>query len=363
MSVLVQACAPSNIALVKYMGKREGNIPENPSLSLTLDALHTVVGVKRGVAIAGRTLQCAGLDSVALERAVRHFERVHESVSEHWPSFGLEAVTSGQFLMESHNTFPASSGIASSASSFAAMTLAFLAVLTRDPGSFKTQWNASIGAPDSANRELRRLAARLARQGSGSASRSFDGPWVFWEGEDAQPLKSHLEEVAHFVILVSRAKKAVSSSEAHSRVKSSPLWLGRSERASKRASDIRAALLSGQWNTIAIEVWREMWEMHSLFHTSVEPFSFWEPGSLEVLKEFMPLFAQGAGGERERRENARLPMVTMDAGPNVHVIVPRVEKSMWQEKLRCTFPKYEISKDGQGQGACLLEVSSVPEGR
>ncbi len=351
MSVLVRACAPSNIALVKYMGKREGNIPENPSLSLTLDALHTVVGVKRVEAAAGWTLQCAGLDAVALERATKHFERVQNAVSELWPSFGLQAVGSAQVSMESHNTFPASSGIASSASSFAAMTLAFLAVLTKDPQLFKAMWSA----PEQ-GRALRRLAARLARQGSGSASRSFDGPWVFWEGEDAHSIQSHLEEVAHFVVLVSRAKKAVSSSEAHQRVKTSPLWAGRPERALERASEIRAALLAGQWNRIAVEVWREMWEMHSLFHTSVEPFSFWEPGSLEVLKEFMPLFADGSPGARN--EKTRIPIVTMDAGPNVHVIVPLTEKSMWQEKLRCTFPKYEILKDGQGAGACLLEVSS-----
>lgn len=345
---MISVRAPSNIALIKYMGKRDSgkNIPENPSISMTLDALCTVAELTpssgKGIQwvpelpqVSGLPLVVPALKDEGIGKVVRHLERVRSMAKEIFPQFGLGFQESG-FVLKTANTFPPSSGIASSASSFAAMTLAAAAGFARDLEVFDRVWNSEA--------RLRRALARVSRQGSGSSCRSFDGPWVFWELEDAVPVQaSGMPEMAHFVILVKTDPKRVSSSEAHSLVRTSPLWDGRVERVETRTRLMMAALEAGDLVGVARIAWSEAWEMHSLFHTCAEPFSYWEPGTIDGLHWFAPMIRESSP-----------PIVTLDAGPNIHVIVEKKFREEWRDRLKGHFAGNVILEDQQGKGASLI---------
>jgi diphosphomevalonate decarboxylase len=344
--------APSNIALIKYMGKigASAHLPENASLSMTLDRLATWVEIESSPAPPARAptvrllpqaprvradrLRVPDLSEAGRAKVIRHVERVRASAREILPAFGLESAESGRDLvLRSANTFPEASGIASSASSFAAITLATAYACAREPEAF--------GRAFASRPELKRALARVSRQGSGSSCRSFEGPFVLWEGENAFSVPSALPPLRHFVILISESAKEVSSSEAHERVKTSPLWQGRVLRAESRLAALLRAVEQGELVSVARLAWQEAWEMHSLFHTSAEPFSYWQPGTMGALRWLAPFV----------REGGAPPIVTLDAGPNLHLIVPETQSPLWTERLHERFGTSAVLSDTQGTGA------------
>jgi diphosphomevalonate decarboxylase len=352
--LLFTARAPSNIALIKYMGKKDAsaNLPENGSLSMTLNSLCSVAQISVSESGSGiswvpevprkvqfPSLHVPDLKESGVQKLVRHAERVSTAVKEIFPSFGLELRSASEgWVFRTANTFPQGSGIASSASSFAAMTLASAMACARNLQTFEKAWQVEPS--------LRTALARVSRLGSGSSCRSLDGPWVFWEDEAVSVLPSSMPKMAHFVILVSEQEKKVSSSEAHLRVKTSPLWEGRVHRVAQRLEKMKAALTTGDLKTVALTAWSESWEMHSLFHTSSEPFTYWEPATMTALQELSGFMKDPVP-----------PIVTLDAGPNVHVIVPAAQAELWYERLSRIFPK--VLRDGQGTGGIPLELPGV----
>ncbi|MEO7164457.1 MAG: hypothetical protein ABI041_16165, partial [Bdellovibrionia bacterium] len=240
--------APSNIALIKYMGKEDAvlNLPTNPSLSMTLNHLRTWVEIECGHSVAGDISwvpempahsemssrlppSVPKLSGAGVERIVKHAHWVRNAVSEIFPAYGLVPAKHSSLQIKTANTFPAASGIASSASSFAAVTLATALISSEDMDSFKSLWkDKSIGP------RFRRDLAQVSRQGSGSSCRSFEGPWVFWKDAIASPVESSLPDMTDLVVLISSDSKEISSSQAHAMVKSSPLWQGRVDRAQGR---------------------------------------------------------------------------------------------------------------------------------
>jgi diphosphomevalonate decarboxylase len=361
MSQIIGARAPSNIAIVKFMGKRDDtlNIPENPSLSLTLNKLCSYVEitcsdasdpvVPNGEAAwvaeppllwggyAGLKLQVPRLEEEGIDRFLRHFERVRRAAPEILLKYSLPVAAhngSGKacsYLIRSGNTFPMSAGIASSAASFAALTLATAMTCAGDQVAFDRAWKSTVGLP----RDL----ANLSRQGSGSSCRSFEGPWVGWDREHAFKVYASTPKLAHFVLLVSGAEKEISSSIAHQLVKESPLWMGRVERASTRFGQARMALAEGDLACLAKIAWREAWEMHSLFHTAAEPFSYWHPCTIEILQWLSALV-----------HGPEPPVVSMDAGPNVHLIVTAAKAEFWRGLLVERYGRDSFLEDEPGSG-------------
>ncbi len=382
MSLLARAWAPSNIAYVKYMGKRPvpqaasaavaapfstigANIPENPSLSMTLDRLrtyveidldgsaparwvpelpHAAVGPREAAQAAGALAAAVpALSEKGQARFIAHLERVRAALPRLFAPLGLELQDRGTqgLVIRTANTFPAASGIASSASSFAALTLATAAAFARDMDAFRR----ALADPSA---RLRRALAEIARQGSGSSCRSLEGPFVVWEGERAEAVAARGPggaqlKFAHFVVLADAGEKAVSSSDAHRLVKSSPLWAGRPERAAERVARVRAQLAQGDWSSLSRVVWSEMWEMHSLFHTAESPFSYFVPDTVRVLRAL----------ERELGRE-RPPVVTLDAGPNIHVTVDARDRDEWGAYFTKNFPQLQVLEDKPGSGAELL---------
>ena len=287
------AQAPSNIALIKYMGKKdpESNLPDNPSLSYTLNNLISSVVLEQSVDTKDRweplvteTLPVFDLSTAAILRFLRHLARLKTHFN-----------YSGTFVVRSNNNFPHSSGLASSASSFAALTKCAALALSELTGtplpSIETQ-------------------ARLSRQGSGSSCRSFFPTWALWDNNTINAVELPYQQLIHQVIIISRAEKAVSSSEAHQRVRSSTAYEARGARARDNLRQLLNAFETQDWAAAYKICWEEFQDMHDLFHTSEQPFSYMNDTTQDVLARLTQLWREEGDG----------PLVTMDAGPNIHLL-------------------------------------------
>jgi diphosphomevalonate decarboxylase len=303
-----EASAPSNIALIKYMGKKPagtagGNVPMNSSLSWTLDNLRSFVQIEQNNSAEDRwephpQFPETQLTETGRAKFLNHFQLLKKN-------FGLE---SHFFTIRSGNNFPSDCGIASSASSFAALTIGGIKALESFHATKKMDTSEM---------------AQLSRQGSGSSCRSFYPGWVTWTETEVAPLESRLNSLIHMVVMVSDGVKKVSSSKAHEMVKTSALLRGRAERAQERYNRLTAAITASpvQWKTMYELSWADFWDMHALFETSEPAFGYMTAESLEVTNKARALWEQTGDG----------PIVTMDAGPNVHLLWRPDQKVAAQE--------------------------------
>jgi diphosphomevalonate decarboxylase len=288
------ATAPSNIALIKYMGKTstEANVPTNSSLSFTLEKLRSFVQITKleSGADLWRPLQQEGLCQFEMS------EKGRVKFLNHFQKLKTHCQIEGSFLIESGNDFPSDCGLASSASSFAALTLAAFQMFEMiDP-----KWAQTTVLEK----------AQLSAQGSGSSCRSFFGPFSIWFSEGVRPIEFPISQLGHQVILVEQKRKAVSSSEAHQRVLTSELFDGRPVRAEKRLAELIVAFRGNDWKKAFEITWAEFWDMHALFETSSPNFGYMLPESLSALRFVENIWKTENDG----------PLVTMDAGANVHLL-------------------------------------------
>lgn len=298
------AQAPSNIALIKYMGKKddEHNIPINSSLSYTLNNLQSSVLLEKqsGKKDFWEPLDIPGampfmLSKAAQERFLRHLARIKAAFN-----------YSGAFVVRSSNNFPHSSGLASSASSFAALTkcaVLALSELTQTP------------LPPI------EIQAQLSREGSGSSCRSFFSPWALWNEEGVKAIDIPYKQLIHQVIVISHAEKAVSSSEAHKRIRTSKIYPTRPDRAEQNLKTLLHAFEAHDWKTAYQVCWREFQDLHSLFESASPPFSYMTEQGDVILTSLQDLWQREGDG----------PIVTMDAGPNIHILYRPDQAEMAQK--------------------------------
>jgi diphosphomevalonate decarboxylase len=288
------AHAPSNIALIKYMGKKDDaiNIPANPSLSYTLNNLLSYVALEThaGTTDYWEPLIMPGvvdfkLSAASQARFLKHLAYLKEQFN-----------YTGAFMVRSSNNFPLGSGLASSASSFAALTKC-----------------AVLALSELTQTELPTIAAQanMSRRGSGSSCRSFFEPWAFWEGEEVKAIEfPAYPKLLHQVVVISHAEKAVSSSEAHRRIITSPYYEHRAERAIKNLITLRRSLETKNWSGAYHVCWHEFHDLHALFTSSSHPFAYINQEAQTVLNKL----------QDEWHKNGDGPIVTMDAGPNIHLL-------------------------------------------
>lgn len=281
---------PSNIALIKYMGKKDthNNIPSNDSISWTLNHLKTTVQLTENSKDEDRWQLLPGpfpfeMSETGRKKFLNHLARMKEH-------FGLKQ----SFDISSSNNFPADCGIASSASSFAALTEACAQAFSELTGM-------ELSIKDK---------AKLSSLGSGSSCRSFFSGLVLWNDEGVQPIESPWSQLLHMVVIVGGGAKKVSSSEAHKRVESSALFEHRSERSQTRLKNLMTSMQQNNWSNLYEIVWSEFWDMHALFETSHPAFGYFQADSIEVLNHCRHFWSQESDG----------PLVTMDAGPNIHLL-------------------------------------------
>jgi len=298
------AHAPANIALIKYMGKKDNNSnsPDNSSLSYSLDNLISTVKLEKLTSKKDiwEPLSIPGAPEFSLlaaeqKKYIDHLIRIKDY-------FGY----TGGFLVQSCNNFPHNSGLASSASSFAALTRCACLALSELTGK---------ALPDISEQ------AQLSRLGSGSSCRSFFSPWALWTENEVKAIDLPYPQLLHQIVVVSANRKEVSSSEAHQRVKTSEFYAKRSQRAEENLNLLLNALRTKDWTSAYKICWREFQDMHRLFSTCEQPFTYMTENSLIVLKETQELWSRKNDG----------PIVTMDAGPNVHLLYRPDQAEMARE--------------------------------
>jgi diphosphomevalonate decarboxylase len=328
-----EASAPSNIALIKYMGKIEeaGNRPTNSSLSWTLEDLRSFVVITHRPDLTEDTwaplkrpeMAPMDLSAKSVGRFLIHFQNLKTE-------FGVHDF----FQIESGNNFPSDCGLASSASSFAALTMAAVDLFAK-MGNSKAQ-NATLADQ-----------AELSRRGSGSSCRSFFGPWALWYQDGVRPVEFPSRPLHHQVIIVEDAVKAVSSSEAHRRVSTSPKFLDRPQRAERRLAQLMDVFREGcekteVWKQAFGIVWDEFQDMHELFETSVPAFSYRTAKTHDALDYLADIWEREGDG----------PLVTMDAGANVHLLYREDQKPL-AARIREHFAKdlqvFTSSQSGAAQ--------------
>ena len=301
------AYAPSNIALSKYWGKRESsfNLPITGSLSISL-AEH---GTKTGLSVIDAPMHQVTLNG----KEVSANQSFSIKVSQ-WLDRVLPKVL--KLRVDTHNTVPTAAGLASSASGFAALTLATNSLMG---------WQL----PE------RQLSA-LARLGSGSASRSLWHGFVKWQaGEQANgsdsvafPLEHQWPELRIGLLTVSSQKKAVSSREGMARtITTSALYNQWPKQAESDLATIETAIIAGDFETMAKTAEHNAMSMHATMAAAWPPLVYWQPDSLTQMQKVWQLREQG------------LPLyLTMDAGPNLKLLF----EAKHQSDVETAFPEVKI---------------------
>ena len=286
------AIAPSNIAFIKYWGTQDTEqvLPFNPSISMTLrDCVSrcTVELLPAGEGSEVLLRTASGELEVAPPSFAAGVDRHAEA---------LIGGLGGGYRIGTQNSFPTGAGLASSASGFAALTLAIL-----------------TAAGDDTDAETLSILAR--RSGSGSAARSVLGGYVQWPPDEdaAGPALSLVSadhwELCDVVAVVDSRPKEVSSREGHRRAPTSPHFGSRMAELPTRLEAVRAAIQTKSLAELGPVIEEEAIELHLIAMSSRPPIYYWKPGTLEVLAEARRLRGTGVG-----------VWATIDAGPNVHLI-------------------------------------------
>lgn len=312
MSNSVTWKSPSNIALVKYWGKYENQIPANPSISFTLDESCTTTTLswteKEKTDHFDFEVWFEGQKEESFKPKIEtFFKRVNHL---------LPFLKDFQFKIETSNTFPHSSGIASSASGLSALSLCLASMAQ------------SLNIPH--DEDFYRFASTLSRLGSGSASRSVYGNIVVWgehpliEGSSdyyAVPFKDDVHSVfknfQDTILLVDKGEKVVSSTVGHSLMDGHPYSAQRFAQASDNLSKMKSILASGDLEAFGHLVESEALTLHSMMMTSNPYFILMKPNTVRIIEEIW----------RYRKETQTLVYFTLDAGANVHMLFPEMVKN------------------------------------
>ncbi len=323
--------SPSNIALVKYWGKLEGQIPANSSISFTLDSCHTQTRVEwEQVEADGQPfhfeIYVDGEISPSFRPKIETFFQRTSDLLTFLPSVKMEIHTT--------NSFPHSSGIASSASGLSALALCM------------TDIAHQMGVVDEEG--FYRFASILSRLGSGSASRSVYGGLVVWgkhheipgsNDSFAVPYPHHVEHVfktyRDTVLLVEVGQKSVSSTKGHGLMNGHSFAESRFKQAADNMEEIIRHLQTGDVNSFGELVEAEALTLHAMMMTSRPGYMLFRPNTIEILERI----------RRYRNEEKVLVHFTLDAGANVHLLYP----ASAEQKVH-TFVESELAslcKDGR----------------
>lgn len=317
-----EARANSNIAFIKYWGNRDERLrlPQNSSLSMNLEGVFTTTRVtwEPNLLRDQLTLNGQRADEGALARVSEHLTMLRHH-------FGIDLYA--QVISE--NNFPMGAGIASSASSFAALTVAAVEA-------------AHLTVSE---REL----TTIARLGSGSASRSVPAGFVEWFKGDSHDT-SYAESfapAAHWtlvdvVAIVSSSHKEVGSRQGHTTANTSDLQPARVAGAELRLKLCKQAVLERDFMTFAEVVELDSNLMHAVMMTSQPPLFYWQPASLTVMERV-----------RQLRHDGVQVCYTLDAGPNVHCLCMAEDQEQVEQALRQITGVMDVRTASVGGGAAI----------
>lgn len=329
--------APSNIALVKYWGKHGMQLPANPSLSFTLNDCKTITSVQATQATHGFSIAYDGVEKPAFApKIAAYFQRITPYCP--W-------ITNYYFNIDTHNTFPHSSGIASSASSMAALSACIIDIESTLTGTAMDMQKASF----------------LARLGSGSACRSLQGKAVVWGQHDGTAGSNDLTGVDQTallypvfsdyqdtILLVDKGIKTVSSTVGHGLMNDHAFAKARFSQAHSNLTTLKDALTAGDIDTFIKITESEALTLHAMMMTSHPYFILMKPNTLAIIEHIW-----------EFRKETDIPVCfTLDAGANVHMLYPAahaaVVKTFITNKLVqfCENSHYICDQVGAGAQKC-----------
>ncbi|MEZ4948987.1 MAG: diphosphomevalonate decarboxylase [Saprospiraceae bacterium] len=302
--------SPSNLAIVKYWGKHGNQLPKNPSLSLTLETAFTMTRIDYKAKESSDTnieleLFFENERNEAFEERVKKY---FGSLTEIFPF--LKQLS---FTVNSANSFPHSSGIASSASAMSALALGLCSIE-----------HELFGTLDDDN-AFDQKASYLSRLGSGSASRSiFPGMSVWGKTSEvagssdyyAVPFENEVHDnfknMRDDILIVSSGKKSVSSSAGHNLMDANPFAEPRYQQAVKNMMYLVPAIQKGDWDTFGKIAEQEALTLHALMMSSSQGYILMKPNSIKIMEMVRDY----------RKETGHPVYFSLDAGPNVHLLYP-----------------------------------------
>lgn len=339
-----QWSAPSNIALVKYWGKKENQIPANPSISFTLKNCKTITGLtfskRKRTDNFSFDLYFEGKPKESFRPKIQKFlERVEVY---------LPFLKDYHFTIDTQNTFPHSSGIASSASGMAALAVNLMSL-------------ERLLNPEMTEEYFNRKASFLARLGSGSACRSIKGEVVIWGnhqetdnssdlfGVEFSELHPDFKNYQDTILLVDKGEKQVSSTLGHDLMNGHPFAERRFEQAHQNLSQIKAILANGNVDEFVKLVESEALTLHAMMMTSMPYFILMKPNTLEIINKIWKF----------REATSISVCFTLDAGANVHVLYPENVREKVLQFIKNELVVYcqneQYICDEIGNGAVLFE--------
>lgn len=317
------AVAHPNIAFIKYWGKADAelNLPANPSLSMNLAGLTTATTVEfqSGLAQDLVVIDDQPATGQALARVVAHLDRVRTL-----------AGIADRAVMVSRSNFPAGTGLASSASAFAALSVA-------------AAWAAGLNLDEAG-------LSRLARMGSGSACRSVPAGFVMWDGDRAdssfgrQVAPPEHWELHDLIAVVSEQHKTVGSYDGHRLAGTSPLYTARRTAVPELLSSALAGIAQRDLAVLGPALEADALAMHAVMITSRPALFYWEPATMAVLHTVQRWQRDGIG-----------VYFTMDAGPNVHCLCKSPDAVELKRRLGQIPGVREVLDSRPGGGARIIE--------
>lgn len=310
----VSESCPSNIALIKYWGKYANQIPANPSISFTLNHCKTNTEMEflANEPFSVQTFLAGNEEVKFAEKIEKYFKNIEQY---------LPWVLKGKYIIKTENTFPHSSGIASSASGFGAIAKCLMSL----DEQFSNEISESSVINDQSSFILKK-ASFLARLGSGSACRSLYNGLVVWGESDVVEGSSDLFAVKYsddeihpvfkdfndWVLLIHEGVKSVSSTVGHGLMNTNPYAERRFQEARENFVPMKEILKSGNMEQFIKMVEHEALTLHAMMMMSDPAFILMKTGTLEVINKIWDF-----------RRETNLPLFfTLDAGANVHLLFP-----------------------------------------
>ena len=295
------AKAPSNIAFVKYWGRKdeELRLPENGSISMNLSNLQTTTTVEFGDFEKDEVNFNGKIEDLENNRAIKHIDRIRK----------LAAGLPSKVKIVTENNFPTGTGLSSSASGFAALTFA----------------GASVAGLKLSEKEI----SILARQGSGSACRSIPNGFVEWLDGDTSESSYAVSifppehfDIADIIAVVSTEKKFLATSEGQKSARTSPFFETRLGLIKDKIERVKKAIEEKNFSEFGELVETEALEFHSILFTSRPPLFYWTPSTVVVMKQV----------QNWRREGLEC-YFTINTGQDVHVICKKEDAEKVSQKL------------------------------
>ncbi len=340
----ITVTAPSNIALIKYWGKSQGQIPKNASISFTLNKCVTQTTINYEPLTAPKLTSDTEfevfVDGVSKPEFAPKIATFFKRIAPYMPWIG-----SFKWRIDTKNTFPHGSGIASSASGFAALAGALM--------HLEVSWAT---APYQQDLWVNKTSF-LARLGSGSAARSVLGPLMYWGGHPALPESNDLFANAltkdidpifldykDTILLVDQGEKEVSSTVGHNLMHNHAYASQRFAQAQDNLGRLLKLMSAGDLDEFCHLVETEALSLHAMMMTSNPSYVLMKPNTLAIIDRV-----------RAYRREQQIPVCfTLDAGANVHLLYPAhyTEQVMpWiRKELSPLCQDGQFIKDEVGQG-------------